>query len=132
MNLTVKDCYWLSNDFQNQFISREVKPEPEYIKLKLAERTIHKIHYKDVFILEPKQYYKIAFEEDISDAKTFEFDETLLKNGLLYSFKKNHLYLFNTSDNQIFLRKGTILGEVFYGWKLTDIKNIIRYCRNYF
>ena len=24
MNLTVKDCYWLSNDFQNQFISREV------------------------------------------------------------------------------------------------------------
>ena len=74
MNLTVKDCYWLSNDFQNQFISREVKPEPEYIKLKLAERTIHKIHYKDVFILEPKQYYKIAFEEDISDAKTFEFE----------------------------------------------------------
>ena len=115
MNLTVQDCYWLNNDFQNQFISSEVKPKPNYIKLKLAERNVHKIHYKDVFILEPKQFYKICFKEKIDDVKKVEFDEALLENGLLYLFKKEILYLFNASDNQIFLRKGTVLGEAFYG-----------------
>lgn len=117
MKLTVKDCYKLNNDFQNQFISSEVRPEPDYVKLRLSERTAHKVHYRDVYILEPKQFYKVYFEdlnEKSYQNKIVLIDDILLKNGLLYQYKKDVLYIFNASDNQVFLRKGTILGEVIY------------------
>lgn len=119
MKITVKDCYHLNNDFQNQFISSEVLPEPDYVKLKLAERTVHKVHYRDVYILEPKQYYKITFNENFKNIEELkcivQINEALSKNGIIYSFCENILYLFNASDNQIFLRKGTILGRIVYG-----------------
>lgn len=118
MKIKVNECYELEGDYQNQFLGNEVFPRPKYKKIKSAERTVNKVHYDDVYILEPLHYYYVTFEEDISDEKlSFYFIEHLYLNGLIFSFdsSQNKMYLFNASQNIIYLQKGTCLGGVIYG-----------------
>lgn len=120
MNITVNECFELNEDFQNQFIGNGIFPEPKYTKMRLSERTVKKIHYKDVYILKSFGYYYITFNEDISgqaeEKKTYvlSFTAPFALNGILLSLdaKKNRLFLFNATQNVIYLQKGTKIGEV--------------------
>lgn len=120
MEITVKDCYMLDTDYQMQFLGKHLFPEPQYTKLKLAEITVNKIHYDDIYILEPQVYYYVTLNESLK-----EFDETdtryimnveksFYKNGLILSVvaSENKIFIFNASQNIVYLRKGTNLGEV--------------------
>lgn len=126
IKIEVDECYQLDDDYHNVLISSEVKPEPTYVKLKLSERTFNKIHYKDVYILEPHKYYKVTIgpsfskltrEEKlyfVSKIYSINFDSIFLRNGLLCQLEadKDCIYIYNAGGNNVFLRKGTILGEV--------------------
>ncbi len=120
MNITVNECFELNEDFQNQFIGKGIFPEPKYTKMRLSERTVKKIHYKDVYILKSFGYYYITFNEDISEQaeekKTYvlSFIAPFALNGILLSLdaKNNRLFLFNATQNVIYLQKGTKVGEV--------------------
>lgn len=124
MEVTIKDCYELDSDYQIQFLGKHLFPEPKYNKLKLSEVTVNKIHYDDVYILEPQHYYYVDFNEEV---KKFDEDDSrymmnveksFYKNGLILSLvpSENKMFIFNASQNIIYLRKNTNLGEVFlYG-----------------
>jgi hypothetical protein len=119
MKITVNDCYELEGDYQNQFLGIEVFPKPKYKKLKGAERSVNKVHYDDVYILEPQHYYYVTFNEEIDERESFIRPNLyLFQNGLLFSFssEENKMYLFNASQNIIYLQKGVSIGEaIFYG-----------------
>ena len=120
MKVSVNECYELEGDYQNQFLGVEVFPKPNYKKIQLAERSVHKVHYKDIYILEPLHYYYINFNEDISleENQVIKIQEIFYENGLIINidYKKNRIYLFNASQNIIYLQKNTVIGEVsFYG-----------------
>lgn len=112
MKITVKDCYELEGDYQNQFLGKEVLPKPKYKKLNLSERSAHKVHYEDIYILEPLHYYYIEFNEDIY--KNIKVHSSFSENGLLHEMDldKKRLYLFNATQNIIYLQKGTVVGEL--------------------
>ncbi len=115
MKITVKDCFVLNGDFQNQFIGKDVLPEPTYDKMKLSKRTAHQIHYEDVFILEPGNYYYVTFNETMkSKYYNIYLGKHFLKNGLIVRLesRENKLYLYNASQNIIYLQQGTKIGEV--------------------
>ena len=133
MKITVNECYELDPDYQVQFLGNEVFPSPRYIKSPLLERTINKIHYKDVYVIEPHHYYYITFNEDCIVNPVFTFH--LQENGILFSFdkKQTKLYIFNGANNVIYIQKNMKIGEVIEnGWKFTGIENFSRYCRDYF
>lgn len=120
MKVTVDECYELDGDYQNQFLGNEVFPKPKYKKVRPAERSVNSVHYDDVYILEPLHYYYVTFKE-----KTDELDRDgvnyflriqapFYENGLFMSLNagQNRMYLFNASQNIIYLQKGTKIGEV--------------------
>lgn len=141
MKITVDECYELEGDYQNQFLGNEVFPRPKYKKVKAAERTVNKVHYNDVYILEPLHYYYVTFDQKIEDfhidkeSYIINIPDPFSANGLLMSLniKQNRMYLFNASQNIIYLQKKTKIGEVVKnGWKFTSIKDFKWYSRNYF
>lgn len=119
IKLRVEDCYELEGDYQNQFLGNEVFPKPKYKKLKSSKRTVNKVHYNDVYILEPNHYYYVSFS--VSYKKEFEgvlyyikLSENCLLNGLISVMGENEdkLYLFNASQNVIYIQKGAPVAEV--------------------
>ena len=120
MKIKIDECYELEGDYQNQFLGNEVFPKPNYKKLKLAERSVNQIHYNDVYLLEPLHYYYVTFDEDLGNYKDddeMHYLKTLKyypMNGLLLHLEisENRMYIFNASQNIIYLQKGTVLGEV--------------------
>lgn len=123
INLTVKNCYKIRNDFENVFISKSgINVKPKYDRLKLASRSISSTRYEDVYIIEPESYYYLDFEEDVSQFAMKKNNKMGLLNtkndlyeiGLLMSFvaEKNRLYIYNTTKNIIYIEKGAIIGEV--------------------
>lgn len=136
MRITVKDCYVLNDDFQNQFIGREIFPEPGYDKMRLSERTVNQVHYDNVYILEPGRFYYVTFNENMtSEYYNIHIGKHFIKNGLVVRLEstENKLFLYNASQNIIYLQQGATIGKVtHYGWKLTSIENFKWYCRNDF
>lgn len=114
MNITVDECYELKGDYQNQFLGKEVFPEPSYKKIKLSERSINQVHYNDVYILEPLHYYYVTFKEKIDKTNLLEIQKAFYFNGILMEldFDNNKIYLFNASQNIIYLQKGVVIGKV--------------------
>ena len=119
IKLRVENCYELEGDYQNQFLGNEVFPQPKYKKLKPSKRTVNKVHYDDVYILEPNHYYYVSF--NVSYKKEFEgvlyyikLSENCLLNGLISVMGENEdkLYLFNASQNVIYIQKGAPVAEV--------------------
>lgn len=122
MKITVNECYELKGDYQNQFLGNEVFPKPKYEKVKSAERTVNKVHYDDVYILEPLHYYYVTFNEKLEDVNEHNYmlkiQEPFYENGLFMSLssKYERMYLFNASRNIIYLQKKTKIGEaILYG-----------------
>ena len=119
--------------YQNLFLGREVLPNPSYKKLRLSERSFNKVHYNDIYILEPLHYYYVDLNENISEYESIKAERAFFENGLFININKqqNKIYIFNASQNIIYLQKGANIGEAFlYGWKFTNIKNFKWYCRN--
>ena len=117
MKVTIKDCYVLSEDFQNQFIGKDVLPEPSFEKLKLSKRTAHQIRYEDVYILEPHKFYYVTFNETmVNEHYSIYVYKAFIKNGLMVRLEstENRLYIYNASQNIVYLQQGTKIGEVNY------------------
>lgn len=114
MKLTVNECFELDSDYQNQFLGVEVFPEPTYNRLKLSKRSVNQIHYEDIYILEPSHYYYITFNEKVNDndLKNLRIKTPYFSNGLLITINENKIYLFNASQNIIYLQKGVEIGKV--------------------
>ena len=120
MKIRVNECYELEGDYQNQFLGNEVFPKPKYKKVHEAERSVNKVHYDNVYILEPLHYYYVTFDEDIMKLKKddeMHYIQTsghFVYNGILMHLdaENNRMFLFNASQNIVYLQKGTVVGEV--------------------
>ena len=117
--ITVKKCYKIKGDFEDCFISKSgINITPGYDELKLSSRSIASTRYEDIFIIEPNCYYYIEFNEDISSIigenqfRTFEVSDVLYDIGLLTSLLKNKMYIYNTTQNIIYIEKGAYIGEI--------------------
>ena len=117
MKILINECYELEGDYQNQFLGNEVFPKPKYKKLKPAERTVNKVHYNDVYILEPAHYYYVTLVGKVAFSifkHFFKPEKAFLQNGLILSLdsEEQRIYIFNGSQNFVYLQKNTKIGEV--------------------
>ena len=121
MNLTVKNCYKIRDDFENVFISQNgINIVPKYDRMKLASRSVSSTRYDDVFIIEPNCYYYIEFKEDLAatvnneKVQVLNVVDDLYEIGLIMSLVagKNRIYLYNATQNIIYIEQGAKIGEV--------------------
>lgn len=110
MKITIDECYELEGDYQNQFLGVEVFPRPKYQKLRLSKRTINSVHYTDVYILEPLHYYYATLNEEIDNS--LKIEQAYALNGLIIHLEDNRVFIFNASQNFVYIQKGTPVGEV--------------------
>ena len=121
MELTVKNCYKIKDDFENVFLSKSgIHVTPKYDRLKMASRSVSSTRYEDVYIVEPQSYYYLEFNEDLAafvDTETVQvmhIDDVLYETGFVMSLnaQKNRLYIYNATQNIIYIEKGLKIGEV--------------------
>lgn len=121
IEIFAESCFEVEDDFQHIFLSKSgIHISPHYVQLKLSERTINSTHYHDLFILEPKKYYFVQFSSDIdleSQHGMLKYDVSFMECGLIvmFDYKKKRFYLYNATENIVYLQQGTKIGEVFYG-----------------
>lgn len=115
IDLTIESCFKIENDFQNVFLSRSgIHVTPKTKQLKLSSRSINSTRYEDLYIIEPQAYYKITFKEKIG---SFFIDKIVLEKvfweaGLLAKIIEDELYIYNTTQNIVYIQKGMKAGVV--------------------
>lgn len=115
MKLTVGKVFEIEDDFQNVFLAKSgIHVRPKYKELKLSSRTINEIHYEDLYIIEPKKYYYIEFNEDRESYVSMLQEEIFNECGLITMFSTaNRLYLYNATMNIQYIQKGMEVGEAY-------------------
>lgn len=115
MKITIKNCYNLDTDLQTQFIGNEVHPKPKYVQANLVKRTINQVYYEDIYLLEPFHYYYINLNENIEKYNIVKIHNSFQENGLLTNIdkKNSRIFIFNSSENIVYLQKNAKIGEVF-------------------
>ena len=118
MKLTVNKVYEVEDDFQTIFIARSnIHVRPKHKQLKLSSRTINEVHYEDLYILEPKKFYCIEFNEQRESYLSMAVHEILNECGLIYDYSvKNRVFVYNATMNIVYIQQGAELGEAYsYG-----------------
>ena len=122
MKLTVDKVMEIEDDFQEIFLSKGgIHVRPRFKELKMSQRSIGDIKHIDLYIIEPNKYYCISFKESLSayteDDGVYHYlrtEDIFSECGLLTAWlpKKEKLYIYNVSNNIIYIQKGMKVGEV--------------------
>lgn len=111
-DVRVSKIYKLNEDYENIFINNTANYKAHYDLVPLSSRTINKIHYDDIFVIEPGCYYYIELNSDyISLFSEDDFRNVFKESGMIIQLDKdlNRLYLFNANKNLIYIQKGYVL-----------------------
>lgn len=105
MKLTIKNVFKLSDDYSDIFINKGFTAHCKYNQIQLSSRTINKIYYEDIYILEPHCYYYITFYEELYDTNV-NFISDLAEVGLICNYNKEQqrLYVYNCNENMVYLQ----------------------------
>lgn len=112
MKLTVKNVFKLDDDYDEIFINRATHTKGRFTQIQMSSRTIKKIQYDDIYMLEPHCMYYITFYEEFdADILLYSFVSDLLESGLIYNYdiSQHKLYVYNCNENIIYLQHKTNL-----------------------
>ena len=103
MNYNIKSIYKLTDELQENLVEGQPFTKPHYDKLEYVARHIHQGYKKDLYMLEPHGFYYIELVKCNKPAsKVFYYKEFLLF-GVLIEVVDDKIFLFNTSENQIYI-----------------------------
>lgn len=122
MKITVDKIMEIEDDFQEVFLSRGgIHVRPRFKELKMSQRSIGDIKHIDLYIIEPNKYYCIYFKENLSEHTKDDGSLHYLRTenifgdcGLLtvWQAKEGKLYIYNVSNNIVYIQKGMKIGEL--------------------
>ena len=115
MKVVFNGVFKIDEEYQEILIDKDNFGSIKYIQVFPQRQSINSLVYDDVYVLEPLGYYRITLDDDcLSDnVEKFTPSERLLKAGLIVSqIVDKSIYIYNTTQNHIFLRSNAILGEV--------------------
>lgn len=116
MKIYFDKIFKLNQEYTEILIDENNFHQAKYEEIRPQTTNISGITYDDVFILETKTYYMIEIKNKLpNDLHTFNPAKALSFNGLLFSNlyeKDNCIYLYNPTENSIYIRQNAIIGEV--------------------
>ena len=122
MKITVDKIMEIEDDFQEIFLAKSgIHVRPRFKELRTSQRSIGDMKYTDLYIIEPNKYYCIYFKENLSeytkDDGIYHYlrtENVFADCGLLtiWQPKEGKLYIYNVSNNIIYIQKEMKVGEV--------------------
>lgn len=113
MKMILGEVYVLDSDFQEPLLQTGAQTHVKYTKLNFSERVINQTRFEDIYVLESGRYYFITFKNEIKGDK-YLIEDKLFASGLIVQMdiKNNKMYLYNASDNLIYLKNECKLGVI--------------------
>lgn len=122
MKLTVDKVMEIEDDFQEIFLAKSgIHVRPRFKELRTSQRSIGDTKYTDLYIIEPNKYYCISFKESLAaynkDDEVYHYlrtEKIFTECGLLTAWlpREEKLYIYNVSNNIIYIQEGMKVGEV--------------------
>lgn len=115
MKVFFNGVFKIDEEYQEILIDKDNFGSIKYIQVFPQRQSINSLVYDDVYVLEPLGYYRITLEDDRlpNNIEKFTPSDRLLRAGLIVSqIVDKSVYIYNTTQNHIFLRSNAILGEV--------------------
>ena len=114
MNMTIKRLYELDDDLHNIMIS-DIPDNPRYSEVYAREIVSNGIS-RQAFTIRPKTFYEVVLSH-ILTGENFILAAKLSAVGIIYNYNKKtkQLFLYNCTQNQIYIEKNEIIGDVVDG-----------------
>ena len=104
--LYLDELYKIDNDFSEIYVLDEKsKSLPKTIKINTSTRIFNGKQYDDLFIIEPKVAYLMPLPSKLNLNKQ-HIRNFIGETGIVLQLLENHILLYNTNENLIFLNKG--------------------------
>ena len=113
MDILIDRLYELRDDLFEPLLSDRVIV-PDYNEVYTLKRVIKGIE-EDVFILRSKTFYEVLPSHIPANYKHLDVAPSLLVSGVLAMFnkKQKRIYLYNCSNNSIYIHKKFVIGEAY-------------------
>lgn len=110
--LYLKELYKIDTDFSEVYILNEkTRKTQKNIKINTSTRVFDGKQYNDLFIIEPRSAYLIPFP-----SKSILFKQNIEnfigETGIMLQILENHILLYNTNENLIYLNKDILICEI--------------------
>ena len=114
MGITIKRLYELADDLQNVMIG-DIPYHPQYNEV-YSREIVFKGVSKKAFTIRAKTYYEVVLSHIPKEAD-FILSSKLSALGIMYNYNKEtkQLFLYNCTQNQIYIEENYNIGGVFDG-----------------
>lgn len=116
MKVFFEKIFQLDPGYQDILIDENEFEKASYLSVPKTRQNIDGILHDDIFTIEPLSFYQVKLRKDTpKDFTSFYPSIRLLEAGLIVSNinkDKNHLFIYNSSQNHIFLKSTAMIGEI--------------------
>lgn len=114
MNITIKRLYELSDDLNNIMIS-DIPDDPRYSEIYPRKIVSNGISHQ-AFTIRPQTFYEVILSH-IPKGGDFMLTPKLSAVGIIFNYNKEtkQLFLYNCTQNQIYIEENQKIGDVFNG-----------------
>lgn len=109
----VTKIFKLKDELQEGFITTDPVPDMEYEELNCVNRNLYNEYRKNVYILEPKSYYRIELRPIKTEKHSIHIS-SLVKKALMVNIQDTDadeicLYVYNVCESNVYFDKNTII-----------------------
>ena len=116
MKVFLEKIFKIDDDYQEILIDENNFSSVQLLQVFPRRESFKGLVYDDIYTIEPHSYYEILLKENTpSDFMNFNLHFKLLEAGLIFSGiskKTRSVYIYNPTDNHIFIRPNAIIGEI--------------------
>lgn len=116
MKVFFEKIFKLDQEYQEILIDENNFSRAIYKQVPKSLQSINGLRFEDVFVLEPKNYYKFVLKNNTPhDFNNFSPASSLIDSGLIVSDinkKTMCFYVYNSTHNHIYVRSNAVIGEI--------------------
>lgn len=115
MDVTIQELYEINDDLATVIIDDTQSVQPSYTTVYAREVVVNSIARK-AFIIRAKTFYEVGLSH-IPQGYDFILSNLLSVSGIIYNYnrKTQQLFLYNCTQNQIYIEEKEPIGCVFNG-----------------
>lgn len=116
MKVYLENIFKIDDNYQEILIDENNFGDIKLLQVFPTKESINGVVYDDICVIEPHSHYEILLKKNTPfDFKYFNPHFRLLRSGLIVSDisrETKSVYIYNPTDNHIFIRPNAIIGEV--------------------
>ena len=114
MSVKIKRMYQLVDDYLDFLYQSQDMQQTKYVECYPKKTFLEGLEY-NVFIIEGRSFYEIELSHIPAEHNCFILDIGLSMAGIIYNYnpRKRRLFIYNATQNNIYIWKDDIIGECY-------------------